>query len=403
VRSAPEEVAESLTLLEVAAGLPLEPYGVRGQRPSRPVRSARAVLERLAADALRTGPTWVSFSGGRDSSLVLAVATHVARKEGLPLPIPVTMCHDSPESQEADWQHRVLEHLAVEDWVRVAVGERMDVLGDEATRLLAADGLQCPPNAYLHLPVVAAAGGGTLLTGVGGDEVLGAPARRLALVLSGAAHPRPRDLASLALAASPTGVRRAWAAGRTDHPYAPWLTPRARAEVVRRLAASRAATRVRWDVDALRFARSRSATMGAAALSRVGDHYGVRVRNPLLDEGFVNALAAELGPVGPRNRSGAMRHLAADLLPEVVLGRDTKAVFASLVWGPRFRQFVADWSPAELDPALRRMVDPEVVRQAWSQERPVFSSMMLVQHAWLRARSARRQLDEVQDGVQRVP
>ena len=143
--------------------------------------------------------------------------------------------------------------------------------------------------------------------------------------------------------------------------------------------------------------------MGAAALDRVGDHYGVRVRSPLLDEGFVNALAAELGPVGPRRRSVAMRHLAADLLPEGVLGRDTKAVFAAMVWGPRFRQFVADWSPDELDPALRGLVDPVVVKQAWSQERPVFSSMMLVQHAWLRAPSARRSLDEVQDGVQRVP
>ena len=403
MRPRPEELDESLTPLELAAGVPLEPDGVRGRRPARPERSARAVLERLVLEALRAGPVSVSFSGGRDSSLVLAVAVHVARREGLPSPLPITMCHDSSESDESRWQERVLGHLGVEDRVCVDVGERMDVLGPEATDLLAAHGLQSPANAYLHLPVVAAAGSGTLLTGVGGDELLGSTAGRSARVLYGRARPRRRDGRSLLLAAAPLPVRRRWKAARTDHPYAPWLTPKARHEVVRRLAGAQVATRARWDVDAIRFAGSRSARLGRAGLDLVGARHGVRVLNPLLDPAFVDALAAEFGAIGPPSRSAAMWHLVSDLLPEDVLSRTTKAVFAAMVWGPAFRRFVSEWLPEELDPELRELVDGAALREAWSQPRPVFPSMMLVQHAWLRAWSAGGVLHQVDDGRQPVP
>jgi asparagine synthase (glutamine-hydrolysing) len=404
VRSAPEEVAEPLTLLEVAAGLPLEPYAVRGHRPPRQARTARAALEAAVLDALRAGPVSVSFSGGRDSSLVLAVAVHVARREGLPAPVPITMCHDSAESRESDWQERVLRHLRVEDWVRVDVGDRMDALGGEAMGLLAAYGLQSPANAYLHLPVVAAAGSGTVLTGVGGDELLGSPVSRAARVRYGGARPRPRDALSLLLAAAPYSVRRRWRAARTDHPYAPWLTPAARAEVVRRLAAARVATRLRWDVDVVRFVRSRSALLGRAGLQRVGARHGVRVLSPLMTAEFADAFASESGPVGPGTRSEAMRHLASDLLPEDVLTRTTKAVFGALVWGPEFRRFVSAWSPDDLDPHLGGLVDPVSLHAAWSEARPLFPSMLLAQHAWLRSRSAAGGFLHEVDGVrERVP
>jgi asparagine synthase (glutamine-hydrolysing) len=279
----------------------------------------------------------------------------------------------------------------------------MDVLGPEATDLLAAHGVQCPPNAYLHLPVVAAAGGGTLITGVGGDELLGSPAGRPAQVLYGRARPRPRDGLSVLLAAAPLPVRRRWKAARTDHPYAPWLTPVARREVARRLAGARVATRVRWDVDAVRFAGCRSARLGRTGLDLVGARHGVRVQNPLLDPAFVDAFAAELGATGPPSRSAAMRHLVSDLLPEDVLTRTTKAAFAAMVWGQAFRRFVSEWQPEELDPELRELVDAAALREAWSRPRPVFPSMMLVQHAWLRARSAGGVLHQVEDGRQRIP
>jgi asparagine synthase (glutamine-hydrolysing) len=58
------------------------------QSPAAPVRDA---LENAMLPALRRSPCFVSFSGGRDSSAVLAVAVEVARRHGLPEPVPATM------------------------------------------------------------------------------------------------------------------------------------------------------------------------------------------------------------------------------------------------------------------------------------------------------------------------
>ena len=69
-------------------------------------------------------PRIVSFSGGRDSSLVLAVVIRVARREGLPLPIPVTVRPaGDADHVEAGWQELVVRDLGLDDWVQVEIGE----------------------------------------------------------------------------------------------------------------------------------------------------------------------------------------------------------------------------------------------------------------------------------------
>jgi asparagine synthase (glutamine-hydrolysing) len=50
--------------------------------PAPPGVTVRAALEAVMVRALHRPPCVVSFSGGRDSSAVLALATHVARREG---------------------------------------------------------------------------------------------------------------------------------------------------------------------------------------------------------------------------------------------------------------------------------------------------------------------------------
>ncbi len=78
----------TLTQLEIASGL------VLGTTPPTPLPSAavgaRQALELAVRPALERAPCLVSFSGGRDSSAVLAVATRVARRHGLPPPVPAT-------------------------------------------------------------------------------------------------------------------------------------------------------------------------------------------------------------------------------------------------------------------------------------------------------------------------
>jgi asparagine synthase (glutamine-hydrolysing) len=108
-----------LTPLEISSG-----FVVPTRRPSHalpPVPgSVRAAFEAALLPALRRAPCLVSFSGGRDSSAVLAVAAHVARREGLPLPIPATIHFPhAGGTQETEWQEQVIGHLGLEDWHRV--------------------------------------------------------------------------------------------------------------------------------------------------------------------------------------------------------------------------------------------------------------------------------------------
>jgi hypothetical protein len=73
------------------------------------------VLERLLLEALLEPPCIIGFSGGRDSSALLAVAVQVARREGLDLPVPVTKTYpDVPATDETDWQELVIRWLGVD-------------------------------------------------------------------------------------------------------------------------------------------------------------------------------------------------------------------------------------------------------------------------------------------------
>ena len=70
-------------------------------------RTPREALDDAIRPALVDGPCYVTFSGGRDSSAVLAAATALARREGHALPVPVTRVYpDLPDTDESDWQRR---------------------------------------------------------------------------------------------------------------------------------------------------------------------------------------------------------------------------------------------------------------------------------------------------------
>jgi hypothetical protein len=156
-----------------------------------------------------------------------------------------------------------------------------------------------------------------------------------------------------------------------------------------RIAADSARFRVRWDTDVRRLARSRTQRLGLASLHRIGSLRGVSVANPLMDPDFVDAFARDMGAVGPRSRTAAMYHLAADLLPAALLERSTKAIFDAVVWGPRFREFAGRWSPSDLAPEFADLVDADRLAAAWRDPSPPYTSMMLAQHAWLSADRSR--------------
>jgi hypothetical protein len=109
------------TPLEVASGL------VFGFTPPDPLPapqitlSARQALEQAILPALLRPPCLMSFSGGRASSAVLAVAVLLARREGLELPVPATNRLDGVAGRnERAMQERVIVHLGLTEWARLA-------------------------------------------------------------------------------------------------------------------------------------------------------------------------------------------------------------------------------------------------------------------------------------------
>src|SRR4051795_9254928 len=110
----------ALTPVELATGIV---FGSTPRRlPPTPSGSPTDALEAAVRPALRTGCCFVSFSGGRDSSAVLAAAATVARREGLSPPVPLTIrAHDAPLSDESDFQESVVRHLGLADWVRIEI------------------------------------------------------------------------------------------------------------------------------------------------------------------------------------------------------------------------------------------------------------------------------------------
>src|SRR5690625_7336371 len=84
-------------------------------------KSPRDALDDAIRPALVGGPCFVTFSGGRDSSAVLAAATELARRDGLPDPIPVTRTSPGlPAAAEPGWQRLGIDHGGVRQRARLA-------------------------------------------------------------------------------------------------------------------------------------------------------------------------------------------------------------------------------------------------------------------------------------------
>lgn len=377
--------------LEVACGL------VLSRRPEVPALGRVTTAPRTAIDdairpALLRPPCLVSFSGGRDSSAILAAAVALARREGLALPIPAT--HRFPAaatSHEDDWQEQVVRHLALSDWVRITLTDELDTVGPVAQTVLRRHGVVWPFNAHLHVPLFERAAGGSVLTGVGGDELFGAQRWRAAqAVLAGHAAPRPRHARTIALALAPAPIRREVLARRHEIRW-PWLHPHVDHLVNRRRAEWGGRTPWRWDAATSWWWQSRARMVLAQTLGRLGADAGAHVAQPFLEPSVLAAAASRFGPRGPADRTTAMRVVFGDVLPEPVLARHSKARFDAAFFAGHSRAFAAAWTGAGVDRAL---VDPQRLARVWNAVQPDPRSFSLMQAAWL---AAQREHDERSD------
>jgi asparagine synthase (glutamine-hydrolysing) len=370
-----------LTPLEIASGIV---FGVEdaalGPVVARSGLSARDALEAAILPALQRPPCVVSFSGGLDSSAVLAVASSVARREGLPLPVAVTLRFpDDAKAEETSWQESVVSAVPISDWDRIEIRHELSVVGPVATEALREHGLLWPFNAYVHVPVFERARGGSVLTGFGGDELF-APSRwdRVAMIAAGRTRPTARDLRLVALALAPRPIR-ALALRHRCPLRLPWLSLEGRTALARRWgleAASEPRTTARrapWRLR-LRSLRTAYASLGSLAAAR-----DVAVVHPLADPALVAAVA-RVPADGGRDRGERLRALLGDLLPARLYTRRTKASFNTAFWGEDERVLAASWSGEGVDLSL---VDVDAVRATWSDEGPDGRSFTMLQSAWL--------------------
>ncbi len=327
----------------------------------------------------------VDFSGGRDSSLVLAVATHVARREGLPLPIPRTnrFAHD-PGSKEDGWQELVVRHLGLQDWQVDNITGELDVLGRHAQAFLTHYGLLVPPWMYVLVPSLELARGGSRLTGEGGDEILGP--RRATFLRLALDSPRqlskPRSRSVVARNVAPRAARflMLWSQYSKENASSAWLQPAAARRFARDLALSEAGEPLNW-ASSLRWHLSRRSLVATQHnLRLVAADYDVLNVDPLLDRAFVAALARCGGRYGFASRAQAMTYLARDLLPPEVLRRRDKTAYRTTYFTEIARSFAEGWDGRGVDEDL---VDPERLRAKWLSPTPPATSHALMQAAWL--------------------
>jgi Asparagine synthase len=225
--------------------------------------------------------------------------------------------------------------------------------------------------------------GGTLITGNGGDELFGEwRGRAAADLLARRASPSRRGFLALARAAAPPVLRRAWSRRRMRAWLKmPWLSEEGVSRQAAALVREHAAEPSLWRGRIAWRARRRWRALTNASLQHIADDYSVQMAHPLLDPGFVRALAVHGGRLGYGSRTDTTRALFGSVLPPALVQRDTKAWFDDVFWGPASRAFARDWDGRLEDPELAALVAPDAVRSGWLAAIPDARMMLLLQAA----------------------
>jgi asparagine synthase (glutamine-hydrolysing) len=306
----------------------------------------------------------------------------VARREGLPDPVPATIRpRGAPAAQESQWQELVVRHLGVGDWLRPEFDDELDLVGPVAAEALRRHGLLWPFNAHFHVPLLEAARGGSLLTGIGGDELFrSAESPRAAGVLMRRVRPAPADARRVAGYLAPAAARRLWHGRRRPEGLHPWLTSAGDAAGRRALAAWEAAEPRRLRARMSHVRAARYLRIGTASLDLLARDSGAEIHHPLLEPAVWAAVARSAPAGGHLNRRRAMTAAVGGLLPGELLARRDKASFDEVFFHDHSRRFAEAWDGSGVPAGL---VDPGALRAHWRGEAPKAQSFLLLHAAWL--------------------
>jgi asparagine synthase (glutamine-hydrolysing) len=352
----------------------------RGLRRGDASEAPSAALLRTIRACMRP-TTFVEFSGGVDSSLVLCAAARVARETGSELPVPVTLRFPGYDETDERWyQAAVIEALGLRDWIVLEDVAHVDYLSAESQRELRAGGLAVSPRLHGRVWWLErlTAGDGALLSGEGGDEVLG-PAPLAPLYRAG------RSLVTRTNVGPNLRVAGRWARAQTGpwdrrigFEFPEYLTPMGLERAVALLGEVRGQRSFRVASALERHRTSRSMSLMLSQLEEQSARFGLSYSAPLLDHGFMHRLSA----IPDRHflgRSYLLEKYFADLVPEVVLRRRTKAYFRGVCFGEQSLAFAARWNGEGVPTDL---VDSTRLRACWQGAHDARSSLLL-QAAWL--------------------
>lgn len=378
-----------LTPLEIAGGIPLGMSPDAQPLPDVGDIAPLVAFEDVVRTALRRPPCVIPFSGGRDSAAVLAVAARIAREEKLDPPVAVTLQFEGGlGTDETEWQKRVIDHCQVKDWIKLTAGDEIDFIGPLSRPLLLRYGVNHPASLPLFWLPLQYAHGGSMLTGFGGDSVIGGWVRsHAAEVMAFRAVPRPSDSLMFGYALSPRFIRAV--AMRMQLTRPPWMRERAFREFNALRIAELSSRPVRRDKFLRWESRLRRSAFAESTFARLAAEVNAHAFHPLHDRRFIAALARDLGARGGGDRTSIMRRVFAKDLPDNVLARPGKANFAVAYFRNYTREFARRWDGIGLDPEL---VDPEPLRKAWLEWIVDPRAALALQAAWIS--SCERGLEE---------
>jgi asparagine synthase (glutamine-hydrolysing) len=341
-----------------------------GEEPREPLPRLRRdvslddALFEVIEPALASGRCLVAYSGGRESSWLLAVATATARRHGYADPIPVTIRFpDSETGRAAQLQERVISHLELRDWEHVLIDDEFEMVGSYARRMLCDAGVLFPATLFVFLPLLDRARDGWLLAGGGlADFFLYWRWAGLADVLARRRRPRRRDLRDLAELSVRRRTLRSLPSSRRAATM-PWLREEAAREFDD-LATRRARAVPLGFEAALREQRTHRCHLGTErSLDALAKSAGSHLLMPFRDDRFMAAFASAGGRGGFGDRASTMRRVVGHLLPDELRRRSDGKNARQPYFGDGSRGFAERWSGLGLDGDV---VDADELRATWA-------------------------------------